>query len=146
MNNTLQESNIILNVASEDKQSAIRRVGNKLVENGYVEAPYVEGMFAREESMTTYIGNGVAIPHSMPEYVQHIVKSGIVLAQYPDGVDFGNGNVAYLVIGIAGKGEEHMEVLSSIAIVCSEQENVDKLVHATTASEVIEVISQGESL
>ncbi|GMA64436.1 PTS sugar transporter subunit IIA [Alicyclobacillus fastidiosus] len=144
--NTLQESNIILNVASEDKDAAIKRVGNKLVENGYVEARYVEGMLAREESMTTYIGNGVAIPHSMPEYVQHILHSGIVIAQYPDGVDFGNGNVANLVVGIAGKGEEHMEVLSKIAIVCSEQENVDKLVNAKTAREVIEVVEQGEDL
>ncbi|MFD1675714.1 PTS sugar transporter subunit IIA [Alicyclobacillus fodiniaquatilis] len=144
--NTLQESNVILNVAREDKTAAIRRVGQKLVDNGYVAAPYIEGMLAREESMTTYIGNGVAIPHSMPEYVQHIQHSGIVIAQYPEGVDFGGGNVAYLVIGIAGKGEEHMEVLSQIAIVCQEEENVDKLVHASTAQQVMEVISQGAEL
>lgn len=142
---TLQESNIILGVTSEDKHAAIERVGKKLVENGYVEAPYIEGMFKREESMTTYIGNGVAIPHSLPEYVQHILSSGIVIAQYPNGVDFGNGNIAYLVIGIAGKGDEHMEVLSQIALVCSEQENVDKLVKATTAREVMDVVAEGAS-
>ena len=67
--------------------------------------------------MTTYIGNGVAIPHSIPEYVQYIRHSGIVIAQYPEGVDFGNGNVAHLVIGIAGKGDDHLQVLSQIAIV-----------------------------
>ncbi len=142
----LQESDIILQVQSESKHSAIDRVGKKLVENGRVKPQYIEGMFAREESMTTYVGNGVAIPHSMPEFVQYIESSGIVVAQYPDGVDFGNGNVAYLVIGIAGKGEEHMEVLSQIAIVCQEQENVDKLVHAKTAREIIDIISEGEDL
>lgn len=137
---TLQKSNIMLRMQSENKESAIQRVGNRLVENGYVDARYVEGMFAREESMTTYIGNGVAIPHSLPEYVQYIQTSGIAIAQYPDGVDFGNGNTAYLVIGIAGKGEEHMEVLSQIAIVCSEQENVERLVQATTVDEVLSVL------
>lgn len=143
--NTLQIANVILQVPSESKQAAIQRVGEKLVENGYVDAPYVEGMFLREESMTTYIGNGVAIPHSMPAYVQYIRNSGIVIAQYPNGVDFGNGNQAYLVIGIAGKGEEHMAVLSQIAMVCQEQENVDALVHARSAQAVLDVISQGET-
>ncbi len=142
----LEESNVMLQIGREDKHAAIERVGKKLVENGYVEAPYIEGMFKREESMTTYIGNGVAIPHSMPEYVQYILHSGIVLAQYPEGVDFGNGNVAHLVIGIAGKGEDHLQVLSQIAIVCQDEENVEKLVRATTAREVLEVISQGGSL
>jgi mannitol PTS system EIIA component len=142
----LQESDIILQVPGENKHQAIERVGSKLVENGRVKPEYIEGMFAREESMTTYVGNGVAIPHSMPEYVQYIVSSGVVIAQYPDGVDFGNGNVAYLVVGIAGIGEEHMEVLSQIAIVCQEQENVDKLVHAKTAREIMDVVSEGENL
>ncbi|EPZ44754.1 MULTISPECIES: PTS sugar transporter subunit IIA [Alicyclobacillus] len=142
--NILQPSNVLLQVKTENKTDAIRRVGQALVDNGYVEAPYIEGMLKREESMTTYIGNQVAIPHSMPEYVQHILHSGIVVAQYPDGVDFGNGNIAKLVIGIAGRGEEHMEVLSQIATVCMEEENVEKLVKAQSAQEVIDVI--GETL
>ena len=142
----LQESDIILQVPGENKHAAIERVGSKLVENGHVKPEYIEGMFAREESLTTYVGNGVAIPHSMPEYVQYIVSSGVVIAQYPDGVDFGNGNVAHLVVGIAGKGEEHMEVLSQIAIVCQDQKNVNKLVYAKTAREVMDVVSEGEIL
>ncbi|GMA57754.1 PTS system D-mannitol-specific IIA component (Fru family) [Alicyclobacillus sacchari] len=136
----LQVSNVLLNVPSESKEDAIARVGNKLVENGYVAAPYIEGMLLREQSMTTYIGNHVAIPHSMPEYVQYIQQSGIVVAQYPNGVDFGGGNIAKLVIGIAGRGEEHMEVLSQIATVCMEEENVEKLVQARTADEVMAVL------
>ncbi|MDQ0189491.1 PTS sugar transporter subunit IIA [Alicyclobacillus cycloheptanicus] len=138
--NILQKENILLNVPTESKIDAITRVGQRLVENGYVEAPYIEGMLKREESMTTYIGNHVAIPHSMPEYVSHILHSGIVVAQYPNGVDFGNGNVAKLVIGIAGKGDDHMEVLSRLAEVCMEMENVDKLANAASAQEIMEVI------
>ncbi|QSO54036.1 PTS sugar transporter subunit IIA [Alicyclobacillus curvatus] len=142
--NILQPENVLLHLPSEKSTDAIQRVGNILVANGYVEEPYVEGMLKREESMTTYIGNGVAIPHSMPEYVSHILKSGIVVAQYPDGVDFGTGNIARLVIGIAGRGEEHMEVLSQIATVCMDEENVDRLVHAKTAQEVIDVVGEAQ--
>lgn len=138
--NILEPSNILLNVNSESKMASISRVGHKLVDNGYVEELYIKGMLEREESMTTYIGNHVAIPHSMPDYVQHILHSGIVVAQYPDGVDFGNGNIAKLVIGIAGRGEEHLAVLSQIATVCMKQENIDKLVNAKSEQEVMAII------
>ncbi|GMA51499.1 PTS mannitol transporter subunit IIA [Alicyclobacillus contaminans] len=140
----LRESDILYNNPSESKDDAIRRVGGQLVANGYVEAPYIEGMLAREASMTTYIGNGVAIPHSLPEYVQHIRKSGIILAQYPEGVDFGDGNTAYLVIGIAGKQDEHLGILSQIAIVCQDEDNVKKLVAAKSYAEIAAVLAEGE--
>lgn len=138
--NILQASNVMIQIDSESMTACIHRVGQKLVENGYVEAPYIEGMLKREASMTTYIGNSVAIPHGMPEYANHILSSGIVVAQYPEGVDFGDGKIAKLVIGIAGRGDEHMEVLSQLAVVCMEQENIDRLVHARSAEEVLEVI------
>lgn len=141
---TLRIENILLVVASEERFDAIRRVGRQLVQNGYVEEDYIEGMIARENSMTTYLGNGVAIPHGMPEYVKFIKHSGIVIAQYPNGVDFGDGNVAKLVIGIAGIGEDHMDALSKIAIVCQDEENVEKLVQSRDPEEVIGLIEQEE--
>ncbi|MCL6454939.1 MAG: PTS sugar transporter subunit IIA [Alicyclobacillus sp.] len=136
----IQVSNVLLNVPSEPKTDAIVRVGRKLVENGYVEEPYIDGMLLREASITTYIGNQVAIPHSMPEYAKYIRQSGIVVAQYPAGVDFGEGNIAKIVIGIAGRGEEHMEVLSQIAAVCMEEENVERLAQAQTPDDVIALL------
>ncbi|WP_067935500.1 PTS sugar transporter subunit IIA [Alicyclobacillus kakegawensis] len=136
----LTEQDVLLRVPSEDKYDAIRRVGQKLVDNGYVEAGYIDGMIAREQSMTTYIGNGVAIPHGMPESVPLIRESGIVIAQYPQGVDFGGGNVARLVIGIAGRGEEHVEVLGKIATVCMEEDNVKAMVSAANAGEILDII------
>jgi PTS system mannitol-specific IIA component len=63
--------------------------------------------------------------------------------QVPSGVDFGSGNIAYLIIGIAGIGDEHLEILSNIAIVCSEEENVKNLVQATTKEEIIEILEGG---
>lgn len=135
----LDTDNILLNLPSEDRFEAVMRVGRKLVENGYVEEPYIEGMIKREKDISTYIGNGVAIPHGVSEYVKYIKQSGIVIAQYPNGIDFGAGR-AYLVIGIAGKGEEHMDILSKIAIVCSDIENVNKLISAKTAEEIVDLI------
>ncbi|MCL6625480.1 PTS sugar transporter subunit IIA [Alicyclobacillus shizuokensis] len=136
----LTEKDVLLRVPSEDKYDAIRRVGQKLVDNGYVEAGYIDGMIAREDSMTTYIGNGVAIPHGMPESVPFIRESGIVIAQYPQGVDFGDGKVARLVIGIAGRGEEHVEVLGKIATVCMEEDNVDAMANAADAKQILDII------
>ena len=140
----LVKEGIILNVASESKDKAIERVGTLLINGGYVKSNYIEGMKAREEEVTTYMGNGVAIPHGMNEYKKEIVESGIVIAQYPNGVDFGEGNTAYIVIGIAGKGEEHMEILSKIALTVQYEENVERLRNAKTPEEIIKIIDEGE--
>lgn len=138
----LVKEGIVLNVASESKDKAIERVGRLLIDGGYVKDNYIEGMKAREEEVTTYMGNGVAIPHGMNEYKKEILESGIVIAQYPDGVDFGEGNIAYIVIGIAGKGDEHMEILSQIALTIQYEENVEKLRNAKTPEEIMEIISE----
>ncbi|MBC2456073.1 PTS sugar transporter subunit IIA [Clostridium beijerinckii] len=140
----LVEEGIVLNVASESKDKAIERVGKLLIDGGYVKDNYIEGMKAREEEVTTYMGNGVAIPHGMNEYKKEILETGIVIAQYPNGVDFGEGNTAYIVIGIAGKGDEHMEILSKIALTIQYEENVERLRKAKTPEEIMEIIEEGE--
>ncbi|EHI97256.1 MULTISPECIES: PTS sugar transporter subunit IIA [unclassified Clostridium] len=140
----LVKQGIVLNVSSESKDKAIERVGKLLIDGGYVKENYIEGMKAREEEVTTYMGNGVAIPHGMNEYKKEILETGIVIAQYPNGVDFGEGNTAYIVIGIAGKGDEHMEILSKIALTVQYEENVERLRNAKTPEEIIEIIEEGE--
>lgn len=139
---TLTVENIMIDVVSEDKMSAIRRLGQKLVENGYVDESYIQGMIERENSLTTFMANNVAIPHAMPEYTQYIKHSGIVIAQYRNGVDFGGGNIAHLLIGIAGIGDDHMDALSKIAIVCSEESNVKEIVLSDDPSAIIELIER----
>lgn len=140
----LVKEGILLNVPSESKNEAIERAGKLLIAGGYVKENYIEGMKAREEEVTTYMGNGVAIPHGMNEYKKQILQTGIVLAQYPDGVDFGEGNTAYIVIGIAGIGDEHMEILSKIALTIQYEENVERLRKAKTPEEIMEIIEEGE--
>jgi mannitol PTS system EIIA component len=141
----LSENNILLNVKSESKIAAIERVGNILVDNGYVEKEYIEGMKKRNEDLSTYIGNGIAIPHGMNEYVKYIKNSGIVIAQYPNGVDFGEGNIAYLVIGIAGKNYDHMKILSKIALACQSMESVQKLIDSKDKKEIMNVIMASDN-
>ncbi|MDF3003398.1 MAG: phosphoenolpyruvate-dependent sugar phosphotransferase system 2 [Bacillota bacterium] len=140
----LNEGNILLNVTAEGKYEAIERTGTLLAANGYVEPDYIEGMRKREDEVTTYIGNGISIPHGTSQYVNSIKTSGIVVLQYPEGVDFGEGNVAYILIGIAGKNDEHLEILSAIALVCQDEENVSKLRHAATKAEIISILTEGD--
>ncbi|HWQ30509.1 MAG TPA: PTS sugar transporter subunit IIA [Negativicutes bacterium] len=141
----LNNKNIMLNISPEDKYEAIKRAGRLLADNGYVDLNYIEGMLKRENDITTYIGNGISIPHGTSEYVKHIKKSGIVVLQYPEGVDFGEGNVAYILIGIAGQNDEHLEILSQIAITCQDEQNVRKLRKAVTKEEVIMILTEGDT-
>ena len=139
----LNEKNILLNIISEGKYDAIERAGRLLSDNGYVETDYIEGMKKRETDITTFIGNGIAIPHGTSEYIKHIRKSGIVVLHYPEGVDFGAGNMAYILIGIAGLNDEHLEILSEIAIACQDEHNVEKLRNAAAKEEIISILTEG---
>lgn len=139
----LNDKNIMLDLAPEDKYAAIERAGRLLADNGYVDVEYIAGMRKRENDITTYIGNGIAIPHGTSEYVKHIRKSGIVVLQYPKGVDFGAGNVAYIMIGIAGLNDEHLEILSAIAIACQDEHNVDRIRNAASKEEIILILAEG---
>lgn len=133
----LSTETILLNAEVEDKESAIRLTGNVLVERGHVDSAYIEKMLEREELTSTYMGNFVAIPHGTEDAKQSVKESGIAIIQVPNGVDFGNGNIVKLLIGIAGKDNEHLDILSQIAIVCSEEENVEKIVNAASKEEIL---------
>lgn len=138
----LTERNVVLNQSFSSKTEAIDFVGNKLCECGYVSQEYIEGMHKREEQVSVYMGNGLAIPHGRDDYRQYILETGIVIVQVPSGVDF-DGNQATLLIGLAALGNEHMEILSNIAILCSEQEIVDQLVASDDINQIISLIEEG---
>ncbi|WP_079515160.1 PTS mannitol transporter subunit IICBA [Rossellomorea marisflavi] len=136
----LLEENIFLNQSFATKEEAIRFAGEALAKAGYVEESYVDAMIDREGITTTYMGNNVAIPHGTEEAKRAVLKSGFTIIQVPEGVDF-NGEKAKLIFGIAGKDGTHLEILSSIAVICSEQENVDKMVLASSAKEIKDIIN-----
>ncbi|MDO4662159.1 MAG: PTS sugar transporter subunit IIA [Tissierellia bacterium] len=132
----LEEKNIFLNLDSESKEDAIKRAGRELVNLGCVDEKYIDYMLEREKVTTTYMGMGIAIPHGVNEAKKTIKKSGIVFLQYPNGVDFGEEK-AYLVIGIAGKDDEHLEILSNVAIKI-EEDLVNRLKDTNDKKDFIE--------
>lgn len=134
----LSENNIILGLESESKEDAITRAGRLLVKGGYVKEGYIDAMHEREKVVTTYIGMGVAIPHGIGEAKKQIEKSGVVVLQYPNGVKFGD-ELAYLVIGIAGAGDEHLEILSNIATSLENPDLVEKLNSTKNKQDILSV-------
>ena len=81
---------------------------------GYVEEGYINGMLEREKLVSTYLDHNIAIPHGEAEVKEKVKKTGIVVLQYPQGIDYGDGNTVKLLIGIAGKGNEHIDVMPSL--------------------------------
>ncbi|MCM3729067.1 PTS sugar transporter subunit IIA [Neobacillus cucumis] len=138
-NSILAKDNIQLNTTVHSKEEAIRLTGKILVKKGYVEPNYIEKMLEREQLTSTYMGNFVAIPHGTEDSKPFVKESGISFVQVPQGVDFGAGNIVKLLIGIAGKDNEHLDILSNIAIVCSEEENIEKLVSAQSVNEILAI-------
>lgn len=123
----LEKKAIILNKKSVTKEEALKDVGSYMAELGYVKPNYTSYILEREKQSTTYLGNYVAIPHGTVEGKQEIEKTGIVIFQYPEGIDFGNGNIAYFLIGIAAKSNEHIEIISHLSDVIEDEEEVLKL-------------------
>jgi len=132
----LSKERICLQAQAADKSDAIRKAGELLVLSGCVTSPYVDGMLTREQSMSTSLGNGVAIPHGVYENRDDILHTGISVLQLTEGVDWGEGEKVYLVIGIAAAGEEHVGVLSNLADVIDDEDHLNQLLH-TTDPEVI---------
>ena len=139
----LDSKTIRLGAHYQDKSEAIRDVGRILFEAGKVGAEYIEKMIDREALATTYVGNGVAVPHGTKDSLVYVKSTGLAVVQVPDGVDFGNGNRARLLVGIAAKGDEHLDLLTSIASVCSDDERLERLIHAPDAAAVLRELSEG---
>ena len=122
----LVRDGVKLNQRPVSKEEAIQAAGELLAELGYVDRSYVDAMQEREKLVSTYMGMGVAIPHGTSEAKESVKKTGIVLIQYPEGVSFGDEK-AQLVIGIAGIGDEHLDLLSRICEMLEDEEVLETL-------------------
>ncbi|MBD5489387.1 MAG: PTS mannitol transporter subunit IICBA [Lachnospiraceae bacterium] len=136
--NILVKDGIKLNLPPVSKEEAIQAAGELLTKLGYVDATYIAAMQEREKLTTTYMGMGVAIPHGTSQAKGTVKKTGIVLLQYPEGVDFGDEK-AQLVFGIAGIGDEHLDLLSKI---CGMLEDEDVLETLKTTADIEWVMEQ----
>ncbi len=128
-NGILQKKNIRLGCKAMSKEEAIKAMGSILVDSGYVNERYIDAMLERETVFSTNIGNGIAIPHGVEAGKKEVMKSGIGIMVFPEGIDW-NGEMVRVVIGIAGVGDEHLDILSKIAETLSEEEEVERVVNS----------------
>lgn len=141
----LSKDRIFLQASAVNKADAIRKAGELLVTTGCVLPEYVEGMLTREQSMSTSLGNGVAIPHGIYENRDHILKTGISVLQLTDGVDWDEDEKVFMVIGIAASSDEHVGVLSSLADVIDNEENLAELLKTNDPDVVVKYLGEKES-
>jgi mannitol/fructose-specific phosphotransferase system IIA component len=131
---------ISLGAKAKDKVDAIRLAGELLVNGGCVKPAYIDGMQERERTMSTYLGVGVSIPHGMYENYDDILDSGLSFLQLPEGVEWEEGEIVYVVIGIASSSDEHITVLQSLAEALEDDEKLEALIHSTDPKQVIEIL------
>ncbi|WP_085248234.1 PTS mannitol transporter subunit IICBA [Gilliamella mensalis] len=139
----LSEQNIFLGLTAKNKEEAIRFAGQKLVDNGYVTPAYIEAMLDREKLTSTYLGESIAVPHGTIESKDKVIKTGIVFCQYPAGVQFGEDedDQAKIVIGIAARNNEHLDVIAKLTNALDDQDIIAKLVNTTSIEEVLAILS-----
>ena len=141
----LSESNIHLNANAADKQQAIEMAASALVQADNVENGYLQGMLARELQTSTFLGNGIAIPHGTLDTRSMVKKTGVQVFQFPQGIEWGEGNIAYVVIGIAARSDEHLSLLRQLTHVLSDEDTAAKLAKITDIAEFRAILT-GETI
>lgn len=119
-----------------NKEEAIRQIAAALAQAGNVAGGYVDGMLAREQQTSTFLGNGIAIPHGATDTRDQVLKTGVQVFQFPQGVTWGEGQVAYVAIGIAASSDEHLGLLRQLTHVLSDDSVAEQLKSAITAEEL----------
>lgn len=126
-----------------DKEEAIRQVAAALTSAGNVGEGYVNGMLAREQQTSTYLGNGIAIPHGTTDTRDLVLKTGVQVYQFPQGIAWGEDQTAYVVIGIAAKSDEHLALLRQLTHVLSDDSVAEQL-KTTDSAETLRSLLMGE--
>jgi PTS system mannitol-specific IIA component len=139
----LAPSSIRLDATATDRDDAIRQTGAALVEAGAVDPSYVDAMLERENSVSTFVGEGVAIPHGTLAGKDAVKDDAIVVLRFPDGVDW-DGNEVSVAVGIAARGNGHIALLSQLATVLLDPDKAEALRGATTADRVYELLASDE--
>lgn len=129
--------------SAPDKENAIRQIAAALTKQGYVAEGYIDGMLNREKQTATYLGNGIAIPHGTTDTRDKVLKTGVQVFQFPQGVEWADGQRAYVVIGIAAKSDEHLALLRQLTKVLSD-ESAAKTLAQTQSAEALRSVLMGE--
>ena len=123
-----------------DKSAALHLLADKLVADGLVAEGYLSGLQAREAQGSTFLGQGIAIPHGTPETRDQVFSTGVRLLQFPEGVDWGDGQIVYLAIGIAAKSDEHLRLLQLLTRALGETDLGQALRRAGTAEALLKLL------
>jgi phosphoenolpyruvate-protein phosphotransferase len=137
----LDAAAVRISASPSDKTDAIRQVGSILVDCGNIEPGYVDSMLARERVANTFLGNGIAIPHGIPKDRGLIRQTGVAVLQVPSGVEWNPGEKVHLVVGIAAKSDEHLEILSNLTDVLSDADEADRLARTHDARDIASRLS-----
>lgn len=127
---------------ASNKSEAIKLVASLLVANGNMQAAYSDSMLQREKIANTYLGNGIAIPHGLPKDRELILQTGIAVAQFPEGVEWNSGEIVYLVVGIAARSDEHIELLANLTDVLDDAATIQRLAKTTNAMDIIDCLTK----
>jgi mannitol/fructose-specific phosphotransferase system IIA component len=141
----LTRETVQLKARATDKADAIKQCGELLVKAGCVPPSYVDGMLAREQVLSTYLGHGIALPHGELRDLETVHRTGVSVLQLPEGVEWKPGEQAYLVIGLAATSEEHVGVLANLVEVLQDPETIRRLVQATDPMMIIERLTRERS-
>ncbi|AXB44405.1 PTS sugar transporter subunit IIA [Amycolatopsis albispora] len=139
----LEASGIRLGASAADRDDAIRQVGAVLVEIGAVDPAYVDGMLEREESVSTFVGEAVAIPHGTNAAREHVRRTALAVVQFPGGVDWG-GQEVKLCVGIAAQGSEQVQILSALARTLLDAEQAAQLREASDPDTILRILTATE--
>ena len=134
----LPETSMMMDAAAADRDDAIRQAGGALVRSGAADGGYIEAMLEREHTVSTYIGDGIAMPHGTVAAKNAVRSEALVLLRYPDGVDW-NGDRVTLVLGVAARGRRYIALISQLAAVLLEPGRAAAMRGAETAEEVYAV-------
>ncbi|GAA1475987.1 hypothetical protein GCM10009623_04330 [Nocardioides aestuarii] len=137
----LSEESIVLDGSARTRDEAITEAGRLLVAAGAVDDSYVDAMHERETSVSTYMGNGLAIPHGTNEAKPSIKRTAISFVRYADPVDW-KGQPAEFVVGIAGAGDDHLTVLSALAGIFTDDDAIARLRSASAPADVLAALGE----
>lgn len=136
----LAEQSIRLDATASSRDDAIRQAGAALLEIGAIDASYIDAMLERENTVSTYVGEGVAIPHGTLAGKDAVKSDALSVLRFPDGVDW-DGNDVRVAVGIAAKGNGHIALLSQLATVLLDPEKAEALRNASTTEAVYELLA-----
>ncbi|MGY2462814.1 phosphoenolpyruvate--protein phosphotransferase [Vreelandella sulfidaeris] len=139
---TLGTDDILLDRHADSWQTALDLAAEALVDAGFVEAEYRDGLHAREAQSSTFLGNAIAIPHGTPESRQHVKRTGVRVLQFPQGVKWHDGQQVHVLVTIAAQNDEHLDILRQLTHVLDREGVSEQLASASSAAEVARLLSK----